>query len=246
MKRLRDVDARGSAREQNSESDRAAERRARELLQAVDPLPVSRARMTRVWRALELQSVKPARPRRRTMLLLAATFVLASGALAAAQGVDAIRAMIAIVSSAPPPAPETAVKPRPRSRAVPVTVKAPPENIAAMAAHEPSAAEPERPKPSDPQLPAREVTQRTTDAELVRLAVIALRRDGDAERAARLLDQAYAGSARGVLAEEVMALRVEAALMRRDARAEHYAKQYLARYPSGRYRSAVAKALAQD
>jgi hypothetical protein len=79
--------------------------------------------------------------------------------------------------------------------------------------------------------------------ELVRRAVKALRRDGDAALAGRLLESAHQKSPDGALAEEVMSLRVEAALARGDARARTYAQEYLARYPAGRYREQVGRAL---
>ena len=77
----------------------------------------------------------------------------------------------------------------------------------------------------------------------MRRAVKALRRDGDPALAGRLLESAHQNSPDGALAEEVMSLRVEAALARRDARARAYAQEYLARYPAGRCRELVERAL---
>jgi hypothetical protein len=63
------------------------------------------------------------------------------------------------------------------------------------------------------------------------------------ERAAHLLDAAYARNPNGALTEEILSLRVEAALARYDPQAHSFARQYLKRYPTGRYRETVQRAL---
>jgi hypothetical protein len=235
--------------------------RARELLSAVAPLSHSRARMTRIWRALEHARPAPPRAHRRLTLALSLGLVFLLTALAAAQGVVAVRAIWASVGLGEARVVPGALKARDRSRA-PARVKA----SAPASAPKPEAPVTESPSSAREapasvhesnseigKTPARaqersgatgeRKAQRASEAELVRQAVRALRRDGDPALAARLLEQAHTTYPRSALAEETMSLRVEAALARGDAHAESYARQYLTRYPAGRYRALVAKAL---
>lgn len=81
-----------------------------------------------------------------------------------------------------------------------------------------------------------------SDVQRVHAAATALRRDGDPRRALRLLDGVSSGSG-GALAEEALALRVEAARRAGDPRAQSYAESYLSRYPKGRYAASVRESL---
>jgi hypothetical protein len=72
-------------------------------------------------------------------------------------------------------------------------------------------------------------------------AAKALRRDGDAERALQLLE--HGTPVTGPLAEEALALRIEASVARRDGRQAKLATTYLTHYPLGRYRELAKKAL---
>jgi len=82
-----------------------------------------------------------------------------------------------------------------------------------------------------------------TDSELVHRAVKALRRDRDPALAARLLDEHRARSPRGPLAEEALSLQIEAALALKAPRARVLAREYLSRYPGGRYVAVAQRAL---
>jgi hypothetical protein len=86
--------------------------------------------------------------------------------------------------------------------------------------------------------------KRSSDSELVVRAVQTLRRDHDPELASRLLEKYRTRNPAGVLAEEVLSLQVEAAVAGGDARARSFAREYLARYPDGRYRARASRALA--
>jgi hypothetical protein len=75
------------------------------------------------------------------------------------------------------------------------------------------------------------------DPTQVAEAVRALRKQGDAARAQALLDRYLESNPRGALAEDALALSIEAAAARKDPRAAEYARRYLARYPQGRFRA---------
>jgi len=71
-------------------------------------------------------------------------------------------------------------------------------------------------------------------------AAMALRHDGDPGHALRLLE---AKPVNGPLAEEALALRIEASSARKDGQAPKLAAAYLARFPNGRYRDLAKSAL---
>lgn len=83
------------------------------------------------------------------------------------------------------------------------------------------------------------------DPTKVAEAVRALRKQGDAAKAQALLDQYLRSNPRGALAEDALALSIEAAAARKDPRAADYARRYLARYPNGRFRSVAERALSR-
>lgn len=216
--------------------------RAQELLAAVEPLAPSHAQRERVRRALDQRRSERSAPflRRPRALWLTALLVFAGSTLAAAQS-GVLRALIVRVSGlgarhaeesprAPRPVPTRSSKPEPPPPALPAPALAPTESA-------PTQME------ARPPVRTHAAPTRTAYNEIVRSAVKALRRDGDAALAARLLEEAYAKSPHGALAEEVMALRVEAAEALGDARRRAYARQYLARYPAGRYQSQVERTL---
>lgn len=103
------------------------------------------------------------------------------------------------------------------------------------------------PQPA-PQALARAEQQRATEApvvtdnERVHRAVRALRREGNPALAARLLDR-VSRDAPGPLAEEALSLRIEAALAQGDPRTAAFAREYIARYPKGRYLRVARRAL---
>lgn len=81
-------------------------------------------------------------------------------------------------------------------------------------------------------------------ATLVFSAMRALRQEGRPDRAAKLLEEYLRNYPRGALAEEALALSVEAAAQRGDARARALADRYLKRYPNGQFRVAAERARA--
>lgn len=97
-------------------------------------------------------------------------------------------------------------------------------------------------------VPPRSAAPRVTAAPLsdvarVHEAAKALRHDADSERALQLLERPGARIT-GPLAEEALALRIEASMARGDGRQAKLAAAYLTQYPNGRYKELATKALA--
>jgi hypothetical protein len=87
------------------------------------------------------------------------------------------------------------------------------------------------------------VRPRSEDPSEVVRAVDALRNQRDPERASKLLAQYLAAHPRGALAEEAVALSIEAAAARHDPAAADFARRYLREYPNGRFRQTAEVAL---
>jgi len=83
------------------------------------------------------------------------------------------------------------------------------------------------------------------DTGLVFEAMRALRREGQPAQAASLLDEYLRRHPNGSMAEEALALSIEAASARGDARAKDLVTQYFARYPNGHFRGVVEAARAR-
>jgi len=225
--------------------------RAAVLVSSVERLPESRLRMRRVRLALDRVSRAP-RPRfaRPAVVVLALVF----GGVATA---GATWGVVRMMSSAPersllaplavrgnPPARPTkaapsAQKPRTTTDDVPVLLleaeRSPPPPVA----HVQRPAAPRAVEGNAAQAPA---LAKQSDAVLVQDAVKVLRNGGDAAEAAALLERYRARNPDGILAEEALALSIEAAVQRNDPSAKKFARQYLAKYPKGRFASAARRA----
>lgn len=232
---------------------------ARQLLRSAQPSPDVSDRLREVRRALVW--VPPARGRELGRPAVVVGVLLIAGGAAGQGGLWAYRAWVA-----PAPVPVSAAT----SQAVSHSGRLPPtrshvetashpevtERPAAPAARAPALPTERsvRPSPSAPQkrrsqgdVPpfprAGDAAPLTGEAALVHSAVRALRRDEDPARAAELLDRYAARDPNGPLSEEALALRVEAALARKDPEACGYARQYLARHPGGQYREMAERAI---
>jgi hypothetical protein len=86
---------------------------------------------------------------------------------------------------------------------------------------------------------------RSEDPSAVVNALEALRKQRDPERAAKLLAGYLAAYPKGALAEEALALSIEAATVRHDPAASEFARRYLREYPTGRFRETAHAVLAQ-
>jgi hypothetical protein len=88
-------------------------------------------------------------------------------------------------------------------------------------------------------------TLKSEDPSLVVSAIQALRQDRDPERAGQLLASYLRTHPRGSLAEEAVALSIEAADARHNPAAATFAERYLKEYPQGRFRSVAERVLAR-
>jgi hypothetical protein len=69
------------------------------------------------------------------------------------------------------------------------------------------------------------------------------RRGGNTKQVEALATEYRQKHPQGVLEEEAFMLSIEAAMARRDPNARVLAREYLARFPAGRFRSQAAKAI---
>jgi hypothetical protein len=233
MKRLREL-----------EPDNRLMARAHELIDAIGPTVPSEARLHRVRRALDQPIRRP------------------SGRVWALRGASAL-AIVGVGASALAFSGAFSSWPGSPSPAAPTTSPlAAPTALADRSAHsgprpstEPPVAEPSQPNDEIVATPKHRTAPRSkhgapspplpiSASEVARVheAAKALRGDGDPERALRLLDASE--NVKGPLAEEALALRIEAAHASRDPRAKALAQSYLSRYPGGRYRELARRTLA--
>jgi ribonuclease E len=231
MKRLRDEEAAAGT----------TEREAIELLRATAPLEVSPFARARVRAALgrERAARAPWLLRPATILALLLAGVTVAGAALGPRLLVRRSRTIAPAAPIAPQAPVVVEAPAVEAAPAPV-VEAPPapEPRARPARHAkivaPVAPVVEAPAPAAP----------TDDPALVATALRALRREHDAARAGTLVEEYLRRWPSGALTEEAMALAVEAAAARHDARASAWAARYLARFPNGRFRDVVSRAAA--
>jgi hypothetical protein len=99
--------------------------------------------------------------------------------------------------------------------------------------------------PSSPSMSNHAARVPSEDERLVFDAMRALRQEGQPDKAARALDDYLRRHPQGELAEEALALSIEAALVRSDPRAKDMANRYLAMYPKGRFRQVAERARAR-
>lgn len=234
MKRLRDLD-----------SPTPLQQKARQLVDAVDPVSASPERMARIRRRLDEPRGVMVAFRRLPALAIAALI-----GLFGASAFAAVRVFVELQGSQDTAAQESHVRPAKRAAKLETPVATPVVEAAVATPEQPEQAlEParqvarpvhRRPKP---QLAAPAPEHEAHDSELVHRAVKALRVDGNAALAARLLEQDRIRNPNGPLAEEALSLRIEAALELGDTRARALAQQYVARYPSGRYLRIARSAL---
>jgi hypothetical protein len=220
---------------QGKEPPVGAEAELAGLVEACEPVRVSEAR-----KAHSLNAIYARHHARRRSLQFTMRFAMAGGVLLAAGAATAAAFGVHFRSEPAPPAsaplpPHVARAPRPATPAAgptPAEVEAP-----LSPAIEPA------PAARFHRAHARPV--KSEDPSLVVSAIRALRQDHDPERASRLLAGYLRTYPRGALAEEAVALSIEAADARRSPAATDFAERYLKEYPNGRFRQTAARVLAR-
>ena len=221
-------------------SSTGAEAELAQLVEACEPVVISDVRKRRSLSAVYNRHHE----RRRTVRFgvraaMTAGVLLMAGAATAAVAVFGVHFKLLATTPAP-----IVLTPAPAVRHVARRAE-----LAPIAELE-SPAEPESPPelaPSAAPAPTvhRARTVKSEDPSLVVSAIQALRQDRDPERAGRLLAAYLRTHSRGALAEEAVALSIEAADARHSPAAATFAQRYLKEYPHGRFRSAAERVLAR-
>ena len=221
-----------------------------DLIRASEPVVVTPARKQRVLnRVLLRQTTRRASTRSR---LLRPVFVLGVISLAGATAAATIGRRAWIERRAQTdarPADPIALAARPHRAHPKPVVPAATEETADQLLEEPEVAPaPSRPAPRTSRRPAHVASRAraprsSEDPSRVFDAIQALRTDHDPARASRLLAEYLARYPHGALAEEAVALSIEAAAARHSPSAATFAERYLREYPRGRFRHAAEQAL---
>ena len=206
------------------------EARLRDLVQASGNVEVSDASKQKIY--MTVLARREGRHRKRFVLLRPAVVfgvcLVAAGATAAATlGHRWIQQRRRPAGEVAIPA---SVEPRARIERPRAGVEPAPVEIPATA--------PETHRPHTPRTHAR-----SEDPSAVVNAVEALRKQHNPDRAAKLLAGDLAAHPKGALAEEALALSIEAAAVRHDPMASEFARRYLREYPTGRFRQTAQAVL---
>jgi len=217
-----------------------AEAELARLVEACEPVVISDARKNRSLSAVYSRHHERRRSLRfglRAAMAACMLLLVAGAATAAVYGVRWKRPAIRPAPIALASAPAVHHVARARAELAPIAELERPSEPAA----EPQMA------PMAPPAPAvhRARPPRSEDPSLVVSAIQALRQDHDPARAGRLLADYLRTHPRGALAEEAIALSIEAADARHSPAAATFAQRYLKEYPHGRFRSAAERALAR-
>ncbi len=231
------------------------------LLGAVGPLPESQLRMRRIRQSLDRRPLHRSSRLLRPVVALGVLF----GGVATAWATWGVVHMVAPPSAREPVQAVETVEAKPRRQ--PLTRKVAPRNDVATNEAEAAVEVGVRPSAEPAELsetpgqpfkrsalaPKKrvrsteadaggEAVAKVSDSILVHDAIQELRNGGDAGRAARLLERYRNDNPDGVLAEEALALSIEAAVARKDPDARRLARHYLAKYPKGRFTKAARQA----
>jgi hypothetical protein len=220
----------------------SAEAELADALATLERIRSSPARQERVFQAV---TARRKRPWSGAVLLrpaVAGVVLLVAGAATAGATVGRgwlARSWHQLVASRTASAPVAVAPPRPSP--VPLVVT-PPEPTEIAPPTTPEIAAPAA-RPVPVRVAAHPRPARGEDPSALVEAVRALRSDHDPQRAARLLDAYLRAYPRGALAEEALALQIEAASNLKSPRAAAFARQYLRAYPGGRFQQAARQAL---
>jgi len=208
-----------------------------DALRAMDPIVASPARERRILRAVTAR----ARERRwagaallRPALAGALLLVAGAGVAGATVGRGWLARGWHEWIARPVAVTPVSIAPVRRSPARPIVAALPPESVLEAPAIPAPVA-----RPAPARVAAHSRPPRGEDPSALVEAVRALRSEHDAQRAARLLDAYLRAYPHGALAEEALALQIEAAANLKSPRAAAFARQYLRDYPDGRFRQAA-------
>ena len=219
---------------EQKEASSPAEARLTDLVKAVEPVGVSDSLRQQVFaRVLD----RPRVSRWGALLLRPAVvfgiLLIAGATTAATLGRSWIVEQFRPTAAPTPPAPPYQPAPAATRRPAPIAVPAPaPVAIDPAPVVERTSIRAPHARPAKGEDPSRVVA-----------AIQALRGDGDPERAGKLLAEYLKTYPRGALAEEALALSIEAAAARKSPAAKTFATQYLKEYPNGRFHRTAEQAL---
>ena len=240
MKPLKELD------EYRSESERALA----QLFSAAEPYRANPFRKRRIIVQLDARVRKPRRtwqPAALAVLLVAGTSAAAALGHRWVTSDEPEAAPLVVVAQSKPQGKRALPKPATPAEPESIPVSKQPQTRQRQTLPEPEAPRLQRRAAAVKQghsPPRQRSNAASEDPTRVAEALRALRKEGDAKRAQALLSDYMRSNPKGALSEEALALAIEAAHLRRDPKAQQYARRYLARYPRGRHTALAHRALA--